>query len=153
MVVLEVHFFGKWVHINHNRGDLGSVQTTFLVFLVFFSISNKPPAYLTELCFEQVQWRKQWDAGSRGSLLKKTTTQAFMRNEYAENCRHAAQGSTGVMTLAWKEDDYSLLSADLFPLSVSLESTSERQTIPFSSTGRAEGLSPHCFIWTAMSKR
>lgn len=148
MVVLEVHFFGKWVHINH-RGNLGSVQTTFLVFLVFFrfQISLQHIWQCSDL-----QWRKQWDAGSRGSLLKNNNSgfhEKWVCRQLQACCtriyRHYSAGMKGgwlQSPLRWP-----------FPISVSLESTSERQTIPFSSTGRAEGSSPHCFIWTAMSNR
>lgn len=86
IVVLLFNFFCKRVYQNSSLiiswGKLGSVSTVqknisllllyffFILASFFFPFSNKPAAYLTVLCFEQVQCWKQWDGGSRGSLLK-----------------------------------------------------------------------------------
>lgn len=84
VVVLLFNFFCKRAYQNSSLiiswGNLAVLAQYKRIFLcccifsfycyLFFSFSNKPAAYLTVLCFEQVQCWKQWDGGSRGSLLK-----------------------------------------------------------------------------------
>lgn len=78
---LVFNFFCKGVHQNSSLirrwGILAVLQqhkTIFLllfcIFLVFFQFQISLQHIWQTLCFEQVQWWKQWDGGSRGSLLK-----------------------------------------------------------------------------------
>lgn len=90
--------------INQKMGNLGSVtaaqnniSAVVLYISCFFSISNKPAAYLTDTLFwastvvEAMGWWQQRE------LVKRTTTLAFMRNEYADDWRYAVQRSTGIV--------------------------------------------------------